>query len=87
MALALKRMLTRGSTGYRALSGGLTRVLLQLLLDGQMAPAALAAALGRVGAGALTAEVSKVAQQLGAIAAVSEAVHGKLYERMAADLL
>jgi hypothetical protein len=51
------------------------------------AGAAIAAALARCGATTLRTEVDALAVRLAAIAAISEAVHGDVYERLSADLL
>lgn len=58
-----------------------------MLLSGGLSKEELAAQLARFGAGALVEEARQLAGQLRSIVAVSEAVHGRTYEKLAEGLL
>lgn len=76
----------------QALCGGVTTALQILLL--RQPPAsdcaahdAVRGALARCGAGGLLEDVRRLAGRLGAVAAVSEAVHESTYVQLSRDLL
>jgi hypothetical protein len=69
----------------QVISDGLCTALGVRLLQGEHSggSTAAAAALSRCGAGAFAAEVEDLAAKLGAVAAVSEAVHGDVFAALA----
>jgi hypothetical protein len=76
--------LTSANCLAQAISGGLCAALgLQLLQGGAGDGGAAAAALARCGATAFAAEVQILADQLGAVAAIAEAVHGDVFAALA----
>ncbi|KAK9816195.1 hypothetical protein WJX74_000320, partial [Apatococcus lobatus] len=94
MQSGLSRMLTRSGGAFKALAAGVACTLQLHLLSGpwnvasdSTLQAAASGALARCGAGSLKAEVARLAQDLGQIAAISEAVHVDIYERLSADML
>lgn len=79
------------TAAFRAIRNALSTSLAAHLLYGPAAiaadggaSAAVQALLGRVGAGALAADVASLAGQLASIAAVNEAVHAQLLPALAA---
>ncbi|DBA71287.1 TPA: hypothetical protein ACH3X2_011103 [Trebouxia sp. C0005] len=94
MEAALNRMLMRASGAFKALSSGIGNAIqLQLLASpaSSQSDAGLQqgvnSALARCGAGALKFEVSQLAETLSQTAALSEAVHISVYQRLLSDLL
>ena len=94
MEAALNRMLMRSSGAFKALSSGIGNALqLQLLASPASSQSdaglqqGLNSALARCGAGALKSEVSQLAERLTQTAALSEAVHSSVYQRLLSDLL
>ena len=85
METALGSMLVRSSAGFKAVSNAISSALLIRLLAGPNA--SLAPALARAGAGVLTEEIEALAARLGEVAAIGEAVHEGLYERLSANLI
>ncbi|KAL4439722.1 hypothetical protein ABPG75_002723 [Micractinium tetrahymenae] len=87
---SIHRMLSRSSGAMKALSSGLSTALLALLLldpDSSRAQEQAALALRRCGAADLAHEVAELAQQLAAVAAVSEAVCAQWYHALSSNLL
>ena len=82
---ALQKMLAQQGPGLKVLKASLSQALLACMLSGPEAN--VGPLLGRVGAGALHKEVVDLAQSLGQIAAIGEAVHGPLYDALSSDLL
>lgn len=94
MQAALNRMLTRSSGAFKAMCNGLATALQMLLLAGPEAVkgsaevgAVLGSVLARCGAGHLKSEVVELAVKLDAVAALSEAVHGGVYQKLSVDML
>ena len=94
MEAALNRMLMRSSGAFKALSSGIGNAIqLQLLSSPASSQSdaglkqAVSSALARCGAGTLGAEVSQLALRLSQTAALSEAVHSSVYQRLLSDLL
>ena len=85
METALGTMLVRSSAGFKAVSNAISNALTTRLLAGP--GVSIAPALARAGAGVLSEEVEALAARLGEVAAIGEAVHGGLYERLSADLI
>ena len=82
---ALQKMLAQQGPGLKVLKATLSQALLACLLSGPEAN--VSALLARVGAGVLQKEVGELAQSLGQIAAIGEAVHGPVYDALSSDLL
>ena len=85
MESALSSMLVRTSPGFKAVSNAISTALITRLLSGP--GVSIAPALARAGAGVLSEEVEGLAAKLGEIAAIGEAVHSSLYERLSANLI
>jgi hypothetical protein len=92
LAAALSSALTRSSPAFKLLCNALTAALhLHLLMRPNSTDTAaqhvLSHLLSRCGAAFLKREVAELAERLAAVAAVSEAVHAAVYEKLSADLL
>lgn len=85
MESALSSMLVRSSPGFKAVSNAISNALITRLLAGPNAD--IVPALARAGAGVLRQEVEALAARLGEVAAIGEAVHGSLFERLSANLI
>jgi hypothetical protein len=84
---AIRTLMDPGSGAFRSVSNALAGALSLHMLLGPAAVSgdagmgrAVGALLGRVGAGPLAPDVAALAERLLAITAVSEAVHGLLYQ-------
>ena len=95
MQAALGRMLVRSGAAFRVIGANLCTALQLFLLGGPGSDPARAApllghataALARCGAGPLAVSVRNLAQDLSAVARISEAVHGDVYQELLSDLL
>ena len=85
MEAALQRMLTPQGPGLKVLKNTLSQALLACLLSGPEAQ--LDRLLARVGAAPLQREIVELAESLGQIAAIGEAVHGPVFDALSSDLL
>lgn len=88
----LNSLIRRSGPGYKALANGVAAALQLSVLSSNTAASspsksAIAAALSRCGASSLRAEVEELSNGLCKIAAISEAVHFDVYQRLSIDLL
>ena len=81
---ALGKMLAPSGAGLKAIRAVLGQALLLLLVAGEQE---IGPVLARGGAAALKVEVQQLAAQLGRVAALSEAVHGRVLDTLSTDLL
>ncbi|DBA87711.1 TPA: hypothetical protein ACH3X1_004714 [Trebouxia sp. C0004] len=94
MEAALNRMLMRSSGAFKALSSGIGNAIQLHLLASPASSQSdtglqqgVISALARCGAGGLKSEVSQLAKRLCQTAALSEAVHSSVYQKLLSDLL
>ena len=81
---ALSKMLAPSGAGLKALKAAMSQALLVLLVAGDQD---IMPVLARCGASPLKAEVQLLAQQLGRVAALNEAVHGRVLDLLSSGLV
>lgn len=87
----LNGLIRRSGPGYKALANGIVAALQLSVLSANASSSptrsAIGAALSRCGASSLRAEVEELSDGLCKVAAISEAVHFDVYQRLSIDLL